>query len=395
MTEFTIDWGTTSTGSTTAADGPDTLVDAYGNEFDINVNTPTGGTGGGEEWQYEGNSGFAGGNGIDSSTNELVAYSVNDPTSAVITFDSGPVSNVSFELYDVDAGGWDDSVTIYAQMGTGIDAYLVPVTFSNQSPYHTVTPVGTPDGNAYRLDANGNDNPGVEGSGAVDTVTVNIVGPITALVIVYDNGESAANSGVVGIGPITFTDPSAVPCFVRGSMIETNRGDVAVEDLVAGDMVRTMDNGLQALRWVGSTTVKGKGSKAPILFREGAIGNSKDLLLSPEHRVVLQGWQAEVLFGKSELLASAKTLINDKTIIRQEVEEVEYFHILFDAHEIVFSNGAPTESFHPGDAGVGTMAKETRDEIFDLFPELALNADSYGPAVRKTLQAHEAALLNI
>lgn len=392
MTEFTIDWGTTSAGSTTAADGPDTLVDAYGNEFDINVSTPSGGSGSGEEWTLDVNSAFGD---IDGTTNELVASSVNDPVTASITFDSGPVSNVSFELYDVDAGSWDDSVTIYAQIGTGAGAVLVPVTFADQSVHHSVTPVATPIGSGYRLDADGNDNPGVEGSGATDTVTVNIAGPITSLVIVYDNGESASTSGVVGIGPITFTDPTAVPCFVRGTMIDTNRGEVAIEDLLAGDMVRTLDNGMQALRWIGATTVKGKGSKAPVLFRKGTIGNSQDLLLSPEHRVMLHGWRAEVLFGKSELLASAKTLINDHTIVRQESDEVEYFHILFDAHEIVFSNGAPTESFHPGEASIGSMAEETRQEILDLFPELALNADSYGPAVRKTLQAHEAALLNI
>ena len=114
MAIYTINWGSTSTGPTTAADGTDTLFDGTDNYFDIAVSTPSGGGGAGEEWQYEDDSSWNSGNGIDGSTNELVAYGVNDPTVAQIDFTDGAVSDVTFELYDVDAGTWDDSVTIYA-----------------------------------------------------------------------------------------------------------------------------------------------------------------------------------------------------------------------------------------------------------------------------------------
>jgi hypothetical protein len=182
---------------------------------------------------------------------------------------------------------------------------------------------------------------------------------------------------------------------VRGTLIETDRGEVAIEALMADDLVRTADNGFQPIRWVGSTTVKAKGSNAPILFRKGAIGNTRDLMLSPAHRVMLHGWQSELLFGVSEVLASAKSLVNDSTILRQNADSVEYFHVLFDRHEIVFSDGVPTESFHPGEAETGILAQDARDEIYSLFPELAQNRLSYGPSARDTLSAHEVALLSV
>ena len=208
----------------------------------------------------------------------------------------------------------------------------------------------------------------------------------------YDNGESEPTSGVVGIGPVTFTDPTT-DCFTAGTMIETERGEVAIEDLQVGDMVRTMDHGMQPLRWVNSSKVKAKGRRAPVLIKKGALGNDRDLLVSQAHRVLLQDWRNEFLFDEGEVLVAANSLVNDQTIMRQEGGMVEYFHILFDRHEIVFANGMPAESFHPGEASVGQMAKQSRAEIYDLFPELEGNEASYGYSVRKTIYAAEASLL--
>ncbi len=339
---------------------------------------------------------------IGTTDGELIAQYVNDPVTTTISFDTA-MTNITFDLYDLDAGnGWDDIVTIYA---IDVNGNPIPTTITISN--HLGTPivpgtiaaptadgvhtVGT-DGTNTVIGATGNTSPLVGGVGDPDTVSVSIAGPVYGIVVIYDNGVLAPTSGVVGIGPITFFDPT-IWCFARGTMIETDRGEVAIQDLQPDDMVRTADNGFRPLRWVGSTTVKATGSKAPILFRKGAIGNTRDLLVSPAHRVLLQDWQAEILFGTKELLASAQSLVNDSTIIRQEMEEVEYFHILFDQHEIVFANGAPSESFHPGDADVGTMAQDAREEIFSLFPQLATDQDSYGPAARATLRPQEAALL--
>ena len=392
MSTYVIDWNGTPDGSAYInVDGTNTITNGTGHSVNVTVSTPpatnlTPNTSPPpytpiEEWYIH--------DYIGTTDGELIAQYVNDPVTAIVSFDTA-MTDITFELFDIDSGvGWDDSVQVFAIDANGVAIPGAVITITNADPInHTVTT----DGTVVTIDANGNAAATVDGSGAADTVTVTIAGPVFGFVVIYDNGANDPTSGVVGIGPVTFFDPT-VWCFARGTMIDTSNGEVAIEDLKAGDMVRTADNGFRPLRWVGSTSVKATGSKAPILFRKGAIGNTQDLLVSPAHRVMLQDWQSEILFGTNELLASAQSLVNDSTIIRQEMEEVEYFHILFDQHEIVFSNGAPTESFHPGDADVGTMAQESRDEIYSLFPELALDQESYGPSARATLRPQEAALL--
>ena len=136
------------------------------------------------------------------------------------------------------------------------------------------------------------------------------------------------------------------------------------------------------------------GDLAPILIRKGALGNDRDLRVSPQHRMLLQGWQAEMLFGEEEVLATAKSLVNDHSILRDEGGEVEYFHILFDTHEIIYAEGAPSESFHPGEQGWKALDQATRNEILTLFPELADGRfEDYGASARASLKLNEGQLL--
>ncbi|PCH93561.1 MAG: hypothetical protein COB84_09090 [Rhodobacteraceae bacterium] len=205
-----------------------------------------------------------------------------------------------------------------------------------------------------------------------------------------EDGTVTLEDGTV----ITFEEiENVVVCFTRNTMIETAAGMVAVQDLAVGDKVVTKDNGLQELRWIGSRKVAAKGNVAPILIKAGAMANTTDLMVSPQHRMLVEGWKAELLFGEREVLAAAKHLVNNDTIFVQEGGNVEYFHMLFDTHEIVFANGAASESFHPGEIGMGALAEESREEIFALFPELRNNAASFGAAARTSLKGHEAKVL--
>ena len=184
-------------------------------------------------------------------------------------------------------------------------------------------------------------------------------------------------------------------CFAQGTWITTPSGQVPIEELAAGDMVVTMDHGPQPIRWIGSSKRPATGNLAPILIRKGALGNTRDLRVSPQHRMLLSGWHAEVLFGEREVLATAKSLVNDHSILREEGDEVEYFHMLFDTHEIVYAEGAPSESFHPGPEGWKALDAPTRNEILELFPQLANgNFDSYGPSARASLKYKEGSLLS-
>lgn len=187
---------------------------------------------------------------------------------------------------------------------------------------------------------------------------------------------------------------SGVVCFAGGTKVATPRGEIAIENLAVGDLVQTMDNGLQAIRWIGSSKVKATGELAPIRFRAGALRNAKDLLVSPEHRMLLSGWEAEVLFGQREVLVSAKMLVNGESVTRVEGGNVDYYHMLFDRHEIVFAEGSPSESFHPGKSGWDALADASRAEILQLFPDLPSQKKfpDFGPSARVNLEHGDASI---
>ena len=207
-------------------------------------------------------------------------------------------------------------------------------------------------------------------------------------------GLVISNGGVAVAANELNSENTGVVCFTRGTHIATTQGEILIENLKVGDLVLTMDHGYQPIRWIGSTRVAATGNLAPILFRKGVLNNVRDLMVSPQHRMFLNGWQAEVLVGEHEVLAAAKHLVNDSTVRRVEGGEVEYFHILFDTHEIIFAEGCPSESFHPGVVGWGALAEESRQEIVTLFPQLEHgNFNAFGDSARVTLKPHEARML--
>ena len=168
---------------------------------------------------------------------------------------------------------------------------------------------------------------------------------------------------------VDFTSIERITCFTIGTMIISEHGKVAIETLQVGDRVWTLDNGLQPIAWIGRATVPAKGELAPILIRKGAMGNARDLLVSPQHRMMLDGWRVEMHCGADEVLAPAKALTNDGSIRRVEGGDVTYVHIAFDTHEIVIAEGIASESFFPGAEALNALDTAARDEILALFPE--------------------------
>lgn len=198
-------------------------------------------------------------------------------------------------------------------------------------------------------------------------------------------------SNVTG-GSLTLPEYDIV-CFVRGTELETSHGRVKIEDLTAGMSVMTRDNGPQEIKWIGSTKVKlSVGSKlTPICIKANALGEktpSADLYVSPEHRVLVRSRIARKLFGADEVLVAAKQLLQLNGIdIAVGMTEVEYFHVLFDQHEIVVSNGAETESLYTGPVAMRSVSKAAAEEIYSLFPELR-DADYISEPARQLLSGH-------
>jgi Ca2+-binding RTX toxin-like protein len=193
-----------------------------------------------------------------------------------------------------------------------------------------------------------------------------------------------------------------VPCFTPGTLIATPRGEKLVEELQVGDRVITRDNGIQEIRWVGHKAITGRellGSPhlKPVVVKAGSLGNGlpeRDMMLSPNHRVLVANAQTQLYFDESEVLAAVKHLVGTPGVQELDVLSTTYIHFMFDRHEVVLSNGAWTESFQPGDMSLKGVGNAQRTEIFELFPELATRdgIDGY-QAARKTLKKHEARLL--
>lgn len=205
------------------------------------------------------------------------------------------------------------------------------------------------------------------------------------------------------VGTLTFTDIEnlEIICFTAGTRIMTDRGLIAVEDLTPGVLVLTRDNGLQPLRWMGCRVMSGTELRArpelqPVRIGAGALGEAgpeRSMMVSPQHRVLIEGARAEMYFGEGEVLVPAKHLLGMAEVTRALPSEgVTYVHILFDRHEIVLSEGLWTESFQPAERTLSALDVAARDEVLALFPELATDVLAF-PSARLSLKAHEAKVL--
>ncbi|MDJ0820377.1 MAG: Hint domain-containing protein [Paracoccaceae bacterium] len=193
-----------------------------------------------------------------------------------------------------------------------------------------------------------------------------------------------------------------VICFTPGTQILTPEGPKLIDDLREGDAVQTKDSGAQEILWVGSRRMTGARLFAmpnlrPVRIRGGAFGigtPDADVLVSPEHRMLVQGAVARSLFNTPEVLVSAKDLINGHSVVRDRLaREVTYIHMLLPRHEVLFANGVETESFHPANTALSTISDDDRARLFTYLPKLAENPHSYGAYARRNLSSSEAAIL--
>ena len=322
---------------------------------------------------------LGGSSGAKIKGKDLIKGSVNDNQIVTVVDNGNIASTVTFEFWGMgrptesgagaggddkfyfDLSGFNDDFTILVKSFDELD-YFIFTNFDSYSQSGTVTTItytGS-DGRSHtiRIDAN-----------------------------------SQNGTGVV----------SVIPCFARGTAILTDDGERPVEALCAGDRVICGDGQAREIRWVGgrildADTLRNHPEALPILFCENSLGEglpSRNLRLSPQHRVLLSDWRAELLFGEPEVLVSAKSMINDRDI-RPEYDctSVEYFHILLDSHDTVFANGVACESLMPAEMANHALSPEARNEIFLIFPELVGDLGRYGPTCKRVLRAYEACALN-
>jgi Ca2+-binding RTX toxin-like protein len=268
---------------------------------------------------------------------------------------------------------------------------------------------GTEDGDNDPTTDNENDQLYLQGMGRFEIVESDGVSPLDLTTPNDPDGNSF--SGQVNFldangdveGTLTFTEiEDIIPCFTPGTVIATPQGERLVEELREGDKIITRDNGLQEIRWVGRRDLSGQElvrapHLKPVLIRAGSLGRGlpeRDMMVSPQHRLLINNERSALYFEDREVLAAAKHLTGMDGVASVEASSVSYIHFMFDQHEVVLSNGAWTESFQPGDTVLDAMGDAQRNEIFDLFPELSETEglDAY-TAARRSLKKHEARLL--
>ena len=192
-------------------------------------------------------------------------------------------------------------------------------------------------------------------------------------------------------------EASYCPCFTPGTLIKTNMGEVAVEDLTIGMQVLTRDNGYRSIKWVGHRVLGAKTLERfpelqPIRIGKGALGPDlpeRDTVVSPQHRMLLSNGQIKDWFDSDEVLVAAHLLTCFDDVARISVEDVTYIHFMFEQHEIVLADGAWSESYQPGDMRVGAMDEAHREELIKIFPELKDAHGDHFPAARRTLDVDQ------
>lgn len=138
---------------------------------------------------------------------------------------------------------------------------------------------------------------------------------------------------------------SACVSFTRGTRITLATGaQCPIEDLRPGDRVLTRDAGVQQVRWTGQSTLRAVGDLAPILIREGALNNARDLIVSPNHRLMVYQRSDEIGAGAPEILVRARDLVNGDTVVVLDGGFADYFQILFDSHHLIYAEGIAAES---------------------------------------------------
>lgn len=189
---------------------------------------------------------------------------------------------------------------------------------------------------------------------------------------------SKASQGVVAPTPVSGVVPArSTPCFTRGTVITTQRGGKPIEHLAVGDRVITRDNGIQTVRWVGRTQMQVHDFQAdphllPIFIRQGSLGKGlpeRDMMVSPNHRVLVANEKSTLRYQDREVLVAAKHLTSPGVHTVQS-SGTTYIHFMCDRHEIVLADGIWTESFQPGDQSLKGIGNAQRLEILELFPEL-------------------------
>jgi hypothetical protein len=190
--------------------------------------------------------------------------------------------------------------------------------------------------------------------------------------VVVSSGTPAAVVGGMVSGPLIAE--SATNCYCAGTLIATERGAIAVEGLEIGHRLMTVAGVARPIKWIGRSSYSGRVATGrtdilPVCIKAGALADdvpSRDLWISPNHAMYFKDEHGE------GALIEAKDLVNSLSIVQaQSVEQLEYFHVELETHDVIVAEGALAETF----IGDDDRARfHNAHEYWRLYPEAASEA---------------------
>lgn len=210
--------------------------------------------------------------------------------------------------------------------------------------------------------------------------------------------------GPSGVETATRVAPAAAPfeeafaAFARGTLIATETGPVAVEDLVPGQRLLTHDGAAEPLLWLGSMTLFPKAAEGAeparlVRITADSLGLGRpmpDLVLAPHARVLLSGARLKARLGLDAAFAPARALADGLSVIEvAPVAPITVFHLMLPRQAGLRAAGMDVESFHPGPGFAELTDPQSRALFLALFPHLD-RLDQFGPAPIPRLTRFEA-----
>lgn len=327
----------------------------------------------------------------DGST-ETLTWAAYDP------YTNGGASGSNIEM----SFGWDwhNLTTTKPLASLKFDLQPASAVFDTTFDYDSTTGVSTPgtkNGFPFELEPSYADLIGditVTYSGTVNIAGSPAVGDIyTTMVIDFSQfpdggylGKLRWNSDIDLLEEAGDLVPTGASCLVRGTLVMTDCGEIPVEALKPGVKVLTQDNGFQELvlslsRVVEMTELQRNEKLFPVRITAGALGAGlpkRDLLVSRQHRMAIRSNIVKRMFATDAALVAAIRLTEIAGIsVDDSVERVEYFHLVFKRHEVIFAEGTPTESFLLNLETQKTLTKAQREEFATLFPEADLEVSAH------------------
>ncbi|WP_299413315.1 Hint domain-containing protein [uncultured Sulfitobacter sp.] len=202
-----------------------------------------------------------------------------------------------------------------------------------------------------------------------------------------------------GDGAATFVNNEAPSpgttnvCLTKGTTVSTPKGDIRVEALRAGDWINTLDHGPQPITWIfafhrTAAEIAQDSRQGAIRIARGALGNGlphRSLTVSRQHRMLVRSPIAARMFATAEILVHAKDLAGaDGVTTAPVLDGFLFFHILLPRHEVIFANGAPTESLYLGPATLTSLSPNARKEL-DALPAAHKPDPTTGPEPARLL----------